>query len=447
MSQQEQGSPLERQEAQLRRAARQFVYPPTPDIVGTVRLRQARIAGRESPVREGASLDSRPWTRDRRSRRLAWVAVTATVALLLVGILAVPEVRAVVQAFLRIGTIEIVVATPTPAGAPTATPPITGTGGISAYDGINLAGETTLEGAQQQVYFSIRAPTYPPDLGQPDRVFVQDLDGDLVILMWLQPGQQDRPRLVLYELTSDIIGEKGISDNAALQETTVLKRPAAWVRGAHTLELYDKAGHQISRRQLVDASVLIWSEGGITYRLETMLPQQEAVKVAESLAVPRITPLPSPTPLSVLDLAGETTLEAARQEVRFLDLPAYPPDLGEPDKVFVQDLGGQAVVLVWTQPGHPGQVRLALYEMVSATIGERTAKRTTLLQETRVSGNHARWVRGPHELEFRGQSGVRLRPASLVDGNALHWSKGAITYRLETTLPLEEAVRIAESIP
>src|SRR5439155_26603592 len=139
-------------------------------------------------------------------------------------------------------------------------------------------------------------------------------------------------------------------------------------RGAHTLTLYDKAGLSISQRRLTDAGVLVWSEGGITYRLETMLPLPEAIKVAESLEVPPITPLPSPTALSVLDLAGETTLQAARQEVRFLDLPAYPPDLGKPDKVFTQDLGGPAVILVWTQPGHPEQVRLALYEMVSASI-------------------------------------------------------------------------------
>jgi hypothetical protein len=436
MSQRGQESALEFQEAQLRRAAREFVYPPTPDIVSAVRQ---RLEGERLPERRLAPAPTG------QRRRLAWVAVAATVALLLAGALAVPEVRAVVQALFRIGTIRIVAATPTPPGAPTATP--FATGGISAYDGINLGGETTLQDAQQQVYFSIQVPAYPPDLGKPDRVFVQDLDGDLVILMWLQPGQRDRPRMVLYELTSEIFGEKSVNDSTTLQQTTVRGKGAVWVHGAHTLSLYDNTGQSISQRRLADAGVLVWSEGGITYRLETSLPLQEAVKVAESLVAAPITPLPSPTPLSVLDLAGETTLEAARQQVRFLDLPAYPPDLRKPDKVFVQELGGPAVVLVWTQPGHPEQPRLALYEKASASISERTAGRTTVLQETRVSGNYARWVRGPHELEYRTQNGVKMRPGSLVDGNALHWSKGAITYRLETTLPLDAAVKIAESIP
>jgi hypothetical protein len=431
--------PLERQEAQVRRVAGQFAYPPTPDIAAVVRQ---RLESRQEPARRVAPAAA-PVGGARH--RLAWVALTATLALLLVGVLAVPEVRAVVQAFLRIGSIKIVVATPTPVGAPTSTPHPAG--GISEYAGIDLGGRTTLQDAQQQVYFPIRVPAYPPDLGRPDRVFVQELDGSMVILMWPEPGRQDRPGMALYELTSRIYGQKSIGDQAVVQETLVHKQTAVWVHGSHTLDLYDNTGHPIVQRPLSDANVLIWTEEGITYRLETVLPLQEAVKVAESLQIAPVTPAASPAPLSVLDLAGATTLEAARQEVRFVELPAYPPDLGKPDKVFSQDLGDPAIILVWTQPGHPEQVRLALYELVSAIIGERTSNQTTLLQETRVRGNLAQWVSGPYLLAFKDQYGVKLKAARLVEGNALHWAKGAITYRLETTLPLEEAVKIADSIP
>jgi hypothetical protein len=34
----------------------------------------------------------------------------------------------------------------------------------------------------------------------------------------------------------------------------------------------------------------------------------------------------------------------------------------------------------------------------------------------------------------------------VVEGNILIWEQGGITYRLETNLPLEEAVKIAESL-
>jgi hypothetical protein len=432
--------PLELQEAQVHRVAGQLTYPPTPDIAAAIRQ---RLESEQGHARRRLTLPA-PIARASR-RKLAWVALTAMLALLLVGVLAVPEVRAVVQSLLRIGSIKIVAATPTPPGAPTPTPQASN--GISAHDGINLAGGTTLQGAQQQVYFPIRVPAYPPDLGAPDGVYLQNLDGDMVILMWLQPGWKDRPRMALYELTSNVYGRKSIGDNARLQETTVHGQQAAWVSGSHTLDLYDNTGRPILQRRLDDANVLLWIEGGITYRLETTLPLEEAVKVAESLGAASITPGPSPSPLSLLDLAGETTLEAAKQDALFVQLPSYPRGLGKPDKVFSQDLGDPAVILAWTQPGHPEQARLALYEMVSATISEQTANQTTVLKETRVHGNVARWVRGPHELAFQSQYGVKLKPARLVEGNALHWYNGAITYRLETTLPVEDAIKIAESVP
>jgi hypothetical protein len=34
---------------------------------------------------------------------------------------------------------------------------------------------------------------------------------------------------------------------------------------------------------LINGHVLIWEEGNITYRLETALPLEEAIKIAESL--------------------------------------------------------------------------------------------------------------------------------------------------------------------
>jgi hypothetical protein len=34
----------------------------------------------------------------------------------------------------------------------------------------------------------------------------------------------------------------------------------------------------------------------------------------------------------------------------------------------------------------------------------------------------------------------------LIEGHVLIWTEGEITYRLETDMPLEEAVRVAESL-
>jgi hypothetical protein len=159
------------------------------------------------------------------------------------------------------------------------------------------------------------------------------------------------------------------------------------------------------------------------------------------------TPPPSAAPNSLpslLDLAGETSLEQARSKAGFdIRLPTYPPDLGPPDRVFLQDLGGPAVVLAWADEANPQQPRLSLFELAPGTSGlEKSPPR--LIQETRVHGARALWTEGAHVVQLRdGDMDFR----SLVTGNTLIWvDEGGVTYRLETRLPLEEAVRIAESL-
>ena len=152
---------------------------------------------------------------------------------------------------------------------------------------------------------------------------------------------------------------------------------------------------------------------------------------------------PTPTPLpSVLDLAGRTTLAQARAKAKFpVRLPAYPADLGQPDYVFLQDLDGAAVVLVWVDHGRPDQVRLALSELSSGTFVYKFT--TSPVAVTSVHGQKALWTTGPYMVE--GQDGS-YETRRLVTGHALIWTEGAITYRLETSVSLDDAVRIAESL-
>lgn len=158
------------------------------------------------------------------------------------------------------------------------------------------------------------------------------------------------------------------------------------------------------------------------------------------------TAIPTATPLdSVLDLAGATTLEDARRRANFpIRLPLYPPDLGPPDRVFFQDLGGPAVVLVWMDAAQPGRVRLSLHLLSSTTFAQKGEP--PVIEETRVNGQAALWTEGPYMLEYlRGQQ-VPYGARRLVTGHVLLWAEQSVTYRLETDLPLEEAVHIAESL-
>jgi hypothetical protein len=155
---------------------------------------------------------------------------------------------------------------------------------------------------------------------------------------------------------------------------------------------------------------------------------------------------PTPTPLaSVLDLAGETTLSNARQQAHFtIRLPAYPADLGPPQRVYLQDLGGAAVVLVWLEPGRPNQVRMSLHELSSDVWVQKFAPR--VIQETSVHGQRALWTDGPYVVQVASPGQTTYAERRLVSGHVLIWTEGAITYRLETGAFLQEAVRIAESL-
>jgi hypothetical protein len=155
------------------------------------------------------------------------------------------------------------------------------------------------------------------------------------------------------------------------------------------------------------------------------------------------TPRPTATPLaSLLDLAGATTLDEAQRQAGFeIRLPTYPSGLGVPDHVFFQELGGPMIVLIWTAPGQPAQVRLNLEEFGPGTFAEKLAP--TVVQETTVNGARALWTEGPHLFVFGSGD---IGPRELVRGHTLIWQQGDITYRLETDQGLPEAIRIAQSL-
>lgn len=205
-------------------------------------------------------------------RRRALVAL-AIVILLLSLVFAVPPARAALLRVFRLGNVTIFPAAPSVTSVSQVPTPI---GSV-----LDLAGETTLAGARQQVKLPIRLPTYPADLGPPQRVFVQDLGGAAVILVWLEPGRPDQVRMSLHELSSDIWVQK--FGATVVEETTVHGQRALWTEGPYQVQVI--AGGQVSyeTRRLVTGHVLIWTEGGITYRLETSASLADAVRIAESL--------------------------------------------------------------------------------------------------------------------------------------------------------------------
>jgi hypothetical protein len=94
-------------------------------------------------------------------------------------------------------------------------------------------------------------------------------------------------------------------------------------------------------------------------------------------------------------------------------------------------------------PVDPGKIRLSLLQFSGTDnmIISKIQPETVL--ETTVAGNPAAWVVGPYLLKYRNGD---LDIVRLIEGHVLIWEQAGVTYRLETDLPLEEAVRVAESI-
>jgi hypothetical protein len=274
---------VDRLEERLSEYASAFEYPQTPDIAGAIEWEALRRRRKPGVIFSG--------------QRLAWG--IALLIVLLAGLMAVPPVRAQILEFLQIGAIRILLSQPSPtpiptitasqppgaslatqptgsqAERPTATPMPTSTPRPFPFQ---LSRPSTLSQAEAAAGFRARLPAYPEDLGPPDLVFAEDFGGPAIILVWLEPDQQEKTRLSLMQMIGDALIEK--LPPRVIAGTQVNNQPALWTEGAHSLRYRSRA--QIVEL-VVEGNVLIWQEGETTYRLEGDLTMEEAVRIAESL--------------------------------------------------------------------------------------------------------------------------------------------------------------------
>ena len=181
--------------------------------------------------------------------------------------------------------------------------------------------------------------------------------------------------------------------------------------------------------------------GGLRINLENSGLQTPGVVDESRNAEPGVTPLLEGGLFNALN--GRTSLEEAREKLDFeLRLPSYPADLGQPGAVFLQDFGGLAVIVVWTYPNQPEQVRLVLMVFTNQAVVQKFSP--PVIDETRVGDRPGLWLEGRHLLQIK--DGNHEPVELVVDGRVLAWEIGGITYRIESNLTREEMLRIAESI-
>jgi hypothetical protein len=385
------------------------------------------------------------------------------------ALLAVPQIRALVGDVYT-SVVKIFKSEPGPVPVPNVPTPTPVPPWAS-----KLVGETDFGNAQLLMSCPILLPGYPLDLGMPDHVYFQPISGvSSVILVWMDRAHPDKPRMALYVFTesSTAFGVSGTLSGST--KTVVQGQEAHWASGSQSAEVYDSTGNKkLAKIQLVDGNVLVWMEGttdnhpnckNLTFRLETGLSMDEALNIANSLqvpnplptAVPTSTPAPTTTPVSpasALNLAGEVSglielSDAAGFNVK-IPVVVSNPDLIQPNKLYLQDLGGPSVIMAWYTPGRTDDIQMVLYQIKGTDkFADRTASSTTVVQETTVHGNPAKWVQGPHMVYTTdNQNRQTLEPRSFIrNSHALIWEEDGMSYRLETAGTLQEAVEIAEGL-
>jgi hypothetical protein len=172
----------------------------------------------------------------------------------------------------------------------------------------------------------------------------------------------------------------------------------------------------------------------------------------------RTAPPPSPTvsgPLGrTLFLGEQATLDEARRQVDFEVLVPTTGGLPEPVAYVDDDPPGGRVSLVYpVGPGIPriaetgvGMLVMEFRARIDLPFLEKVVHEAELVEEVEVGGEPAYWIEGEHTVFYLDEHGRPLGERSRLAGNTLLWQRGEVTFRLESALSKEEAIRIAESM-
>jgi hypothetical protein len=212
-----------------------IAFPPEPDLVPAVLERLER------------------------RRRPRWL-VPALVAAAAVGaLLAIPQTRAAILDFFRIGGERIERVETQPVAPERA--PVTGR-------------RTTLAEARRAVDFPVRVPDPRA------RVFLDpNVASGMVSFVW--------DGLVLSEFAGEQIAQKAVGPATEVEFVEVDGVTGAWLEGApHTVVYFDREGEARELTRRLAGNVLVWTRDGVTYRLEGARSRAVALAEVRNLSPP-----------------------------------------------------------------------------------------------------------------------------------------------------------------
>lgn len=251
-----------------------LVWPPTPDLAPSVRM---RLHQRPVPATPRWPLAAR-WV------RLGIVGVAmALVAAVVLTVL--PGVGTAIAD--RLGVRGIIL-TWLPNLPTLATPLPSPTSGAD----LGLGARVTLTEAQGRVTFPIMAPRLP-EFSEPDAVYVGDLpaSGQVSLVYAARNGLPaatvNGVGLLLTQFRGGVdpgLFRKGMGAGVALEQVAVAGMPGFWISGQpHALLYQDAAGKTHEERVRLAGNTLIWERDGFTLRLESALDKAAALRIADSV--------------------------------------------------------------------------------------------------------------------------------------------------------------------
>jgi hypothetical protein len=283
-------------EHDLRDLGASIAWPPTPDLAPNVRARLLAPPAALPGWRTRSNAPRRPF------------AIAAVILLALVaGVLLASGLRHTVADILGVRGIRIVIERAHPTVPPTVAP---GSPPVPVGQRLLLGDRLDLKAAQRLAGFRIHAPA-PDHLGQPDEVYARSLPGGSVMISLVYLPDARLPEttetgvgLLLMEFTaaSDTgYLVKSLVGEGKLSVVTVNGREGWWIEGTSQLiMLTDPTSGCCPGPRRASGNILLWEQGGVTFRMESALPRDAAVAIASTVA-----PLPLPASDAPSVIAGD----------------------------------------------------------------------------------------------------------------------------------------------
>lgn len=210
-------------------------------------------------------------------------------------------------------------------------------------------------------------------------------------------------------------------------------------RAAETRPVFPRRALWSPRTRLIAATA------AVVTLLAIAAGARSVIGVAEIRIEPERTP--SGPPIAPASLGEPTPLAELEDAVGFaIEVPTGRP----PDAAWASTTGGGTAILAWRADArwprlHGTPWGLLLVEVADGD-DEILVKRVSAFEDTDevvLDGERAFWIHAPHELLVVADHGDER---FLIEGNVLIWEQDDVTFRLETSLPLEEALSVAGSL-